>query len=302
MVSGYSGRSRQYVSVATALVLAWAASAADGAPIRAVSPGTGVFLGNVLIGRAQFVEGSRGGTETSRRTFPVAGFYSPTTHTLLGLVVPYVEKRLEIAGVGEETTRGLGDISLIGHYRFWNRPRKGYRDMAAARVVLELPSGSTDQDVDLPVPEAARHGLQPGSGSTDATFILAVGRGHYRYSVYLNGRYRLNTEGDDFEFGDEIRTDLSLGAFLFPKWTRARRFEVLALLELSYVHEEKSRLNGDSVPDSGGDALFIAPGLQWIATERLLFEASLRLPAVEERNGRQPRLDHDLIVGFRFAF
>lgn len=39
-----------------------------------------------------------------------------------------------------------------------------------------------------------------------------------------------------------------------------------------------------------------------IATERILLEASLRLPVVEHVNGKQPTLDHDLLVGVRIAF
>jgi hypothetical protein len=42
--------------------------------------------------------------------------------------------------------------------------------------------------------------------------------------------------------------------------------------------------------------------VQVIATERILFEASLRLPAIEDLKGDQPGVDRDLLVGFRFAF
>jgi predicted methyltransferase len=33
--------------------------------------------------------------------------------------------------------------TLIGHYRFWNRPARGYADQAAARFGLDLPTGSS---------------------------------------------------------------------------------------------------------------------------------------------------------------
>ncbi len=65
---------------------------------------------------------------------------------------------------------------------------------------------------------------------------------------------------------------------------------------------ERSRLDGQALENSGGDAWFVAPGLQCIASERILFEVSLRLPVVEDLNGRQPGLDYDVIAGLRFAF
>lgn len=291
------------VVLPAALVLAFAAGLpAEAAPIRTVSPSTGVFLGNVLVGRSVFLEASGGGAEISARVFPVAGFYSPTTDTLFGVVIPYVEKRLEISDVGETTVRGVGDVTLIGHYRFWNRVSKGVADQAAVRLGLELPTGADDRRVRLTLPEPARRALQPGSGSTDLSFLFALGREHYRYNVVFNAGYRLNTEHDEFRFGDQAFADLSLEAFLFPAWTRSRGFELLSVLEFDYVHEERSELADRGVRDSGGESLFVSPGLQWIATERVLFEASVRLPVAQDLNGTQPELDHDVLVGFRFAF
>ncbi len=283
-------------------ICAFAAHTVHAAPIRAVSPSTGIFLGNVVVGRTVLVEASGAGAEVSALVVPAAGFYSPTTNTLLGVVVPYVEKRLEFDRDGEETTRGLGDLTLIGHHRFWNRPARGYADQAAARLAVELPTGSTDRRVGLAVPEPVRRALQPGSGAPGVTFTLAAGREHYRYNLDLNVGYRLRTEHEGFRFGDEAFANVSLQRFLLPAWTRARRFEVLAALEFEFAHQERSRLDGRSVRDSGGDLLSIAPGLQWIATERILLEASFRLPVVQHVNGRQATLDHDLLVGFRIAF
>lgn len=282
---------------------AWACVplATHAAPIRTVSPSTGVFLGNVIVGRTIFIEANGAGAETSARVAPIAGFYSPTTNTLLGLVVPYVEKHIELAQ-GEETTRGLGDVALIGHYRFLNRVGRGYADQAAVRLAIELPTGSTDRRIRLAVSEPVRRALQPGSGSTDLTFMLAVGREHYRYNLNVNGGYRVNTEADDFRFGDQAFADVSLEAFLLPTWTRPRGSELLSALEFQFTHEARSQVQGHAVRDSGGETLTIAPGLQWIATERLLIEASVRLPLVQNLNGRQPTLDRDVLVGLRFAF
>jgi hypothetical protein len=207
-------------------------------------------------------EASGAGADVSSLVVPAAAFYSPTTNTLLGLAFPYVEKRIELNRGGEETIRGLGDLTLIGHYRFWNRPARGYADQAAARLGLDLPTGSTDRAVGVAVSEPVRRALQPGSGAPGVAFTLAAGREHYRYNVNADAGFRLRTEHDDFRAGDEAFADLSLQAFLAPARTRARGFEVLAALEFEFRHRERSRLDGRSVRDSGGDGLFMAPGLQ----------------------------------------
>lgn len=289
--------------VLTALIVSAALpSPVSAAAIRVVSPSTGIFFGNVLAGQTIFQDASEGPTEVSARVNPVEVFFSPTTNTLFGLAVPYVEKRLRISGVGETTTRGLGDVTVIGHYRFFNRTGKGYADMAAARIGIELPTGSTERGVRLEVPEPVRRKLQPGSGSTDLAFTLAAGREHYRYNVNFDAGYRLNTEHDAFRFGDQAFADLGFEPFLFPQWTRPRGFELLGVLEFDFLHQERDQLAGKGVASSGGDSLFIAPGVQWIATERVLFEASLQLPLAQDLNGTQPELDHNLLVGFRFVF
>lgn len=288
--------------LAALIVCAALPSPARGAAIRVVSPSTGIFFGNVLVGRALFQEASQGPTEVSAWVTGAEAFYSPTTNSLFGLAVPHVEKRLRISGVGKTTTRGLGDVTIIGHYRFLNSTGKGYADMAAARIGLEFPTGSTERGVRLEVPEAVRRKLQPGSGSTDLAFTLAAGREHYRYNVNFDVGYRLNTENDDFRFGDQAFADLGFYVFLLPRWTRPRGFELLGVLEFNFRHEERDQLADKGVANSGGDSLFIAPGVQWIATERLLFEASLQLPLNQALNGTQPELDRNLLVGFRFAF
>ena len=150
------GRNLRRAALCTSLASIFVLSTSSlAAPIRVVSPGTGLFLGNVVIGRASFVERSGAGADVSTIEASVTGLYSPTTNTLFGIEIPYVDKRLDIKGVKDQTTHGLGDIALIGHYRFWNRPKKGYRDMAAGRVVIEVPTGSTGRSIDPGVPRSS---------------------------------------------------------------------------------------------------------------------------------------------------
>ncbi len=61
--------------------------------------------------------------------------------------------------------------------------------------------------------------------------------------------------------------------------------EVFAVLEATILDAEDDRLRGLVLPGTGRSALLLAPGLQYVATERLFLDLSLQLP-VREKVGR----------------
>ncbi|MFT4572630.1 MAG: hypothetical protein ACI8TX_002684 [Hyphomicrobiaceae bacterium] len=272
---------------------------AEAVPVRVVSPGTGVFLGNVVVARGNVTERSSNGTDIRVRSAGTTLFYSPEASLLFGLSIPYVDKKRSTDGMGEASVSGLGDVSAIGHWRFFNRMGRGYRDMAALRLVLELPTGETNRAVDLPLPEPARRALQPGSGALDTTLLLALGRAHYRYAAFANLSWRHNGEFKDLRGGDVAAFDLHGGAFLFPKRTRSLGFEVYAGLETRFEHRERTRFQGADLANSGGEVLTASPFLQLILGARALLETSIQFPVIDDTNGTQPDLDYSVLFGFR---
>lgn len=215
--------------------------------------------------------------------------------------LPYVERRLSTVA-GSDVTRGAGDLMLLGRYKFFSRPVPGRWDQASVQLGLGVPTGATDRRLRLAVPEPVRRALQPGTGTTDIVLDVAGGRFTTRYNLAANASYRWRNGGGSVQLGDEFTASTDGELFLFPRWTRARGFELLSLLELSYVHRERTDFNGRAVRDSGGDELLLAPGLQWIATERFLLEISVQLPVFHAVNGEQPTLDQSVLAGFRFVY
>ncbi|MGH7819492.1 MAG: transporter, partial [Candidatus Binatia bacterium] len=69
-----------------------------------------------------------------------------------------------------------------------------------------------------------------------------------------------------------------------------------------WVHGERDELDGRDVRDSGGDRLLVAPGIQWIVSERFLVEASVQLPLFQDLRGSQLELDRSVLGGFRFVY
>ncbi len=290
------------LSVVTGILLAvLPAVPAAAFPVRTRDPGTGIFSGSAAVGRVVFNEASGGGADVSTLMVSAAVLYSPTTNSALGIELPYVERRLSTAE-GSDVTRGAGDLMLLGRYKFFSRPAAGRRDQASAQLALSVPTGATNRRLRLAVPAPVRRALQPGTGTTDVIFDVAGGRFTTRYNFAGNVSYRWRNGGGSVQLGDEFTASPDGELFLFPHWTRARGFELLSLLELSYVHRQRTDFDGRAVRDSGGDELLLAPGLQWIATERFLLEVSVQLPLFQAVNGEQPTLDHSVLAGFRFVY
>lgn len=294
---------RQYgVTVVVAVLLLVGGKESAALPIRTTDPNVGIFSGTAALGRVEFVEASRPGVDVSATIVPTVLLYSPTTYSAFGIVVPYVEKRLKLEGKGEEVTRGLSDIMLLGRYKFLSVPQRQAWNQAAVQLTLKLPTGPTNRGVSLPLPPSVKRALQPGTGSTDFIFEFTGGRFTTRYNLLANIGYRLNTEDDNIAFGDRFFVNTDVEYFLFPRFTRKHGQEVISLLEFSFVHAERDQLKNRGVPNSGGNSFFLAPGLQWIVSERFLVETSIQFPLAQDLTGKQPKLDQSVLVGVRFVY
>ena len=293
---------RWSIAISVAALLLSGGKESSALPIRTTDPNVGIFSGSAALSRVEFVEASRPGLDFSATIVPVALLYSPTTYSALGIVVPYVEKRLELKGKGDEFTQGLSDIMLLGRYKFFSLPQRQAWNQAAFQFTLKLPTGPTDRRISLSVPPSVKRALQPGTGSTDFIFELTGGRFTTHYNLLANLGYRLNTEDDDISFGERFFANADIEYFLFPRFTRKHGQEVISLLEFSFVHAERDRLQDRAVPNSGGNSFFLAPGLQWIVGERFLVETSIQFPLAQDLTGKQPKLDQSVLVGVRFVY
>ncbi len=288
-----------YITLFGILFVVVLAGTAYAFPIRTTSPGTGVFEGSVAVGRGIFIRKSAGDVEASTFILPLVANYSPTTNTAFSITVPYVHKSLEVPHIGEESTEGLGDILLTGKYRFYKTVGLRRQTQAAIQVGLKPPTGATDHSVDQRLSPISRRSLQPGTGSYDFVFDLSYVKQVKRFSLGGNVAYRHNTEDDDIKFGDQFTANLDLEHILLP--LKYPGSELVMILETTYVHTHENEFQGNKVP-SGGDELFLAPGLQYIATENLLLEASFQFPVLQNTTGTAPQSDYNILWGFRYIW
>jgi len=215
--------------------------------------------------------------------------------------VPYIKKRLEPTGGGTPLgSEGLGDIKLLGKWRFYKQTGIAETTEAALLFGLELPTGQNDIEqggLRLPAP------LQPGSGSLDGLLGGVFTRVDGQWQLNTDLIAKLNTRSDGYRFGNTLAGDVGVQYRLFPvTYSRLDQLTVNLVGELNSSWSERDQLDSSSVINSGGFKLFATPGIQVILNRNLLFETAIQLPLVMDLGGGALEEDFVFIIGLRARF
>lgn len=113
-------------------------------------------------------------------------------------------------------------------------------------------------------------------------------------------RLTTGTRGDELLPGNRWHYDAAYLFRLLPR--RAMGVpSLLLVIELNGESVERSRrLDGEPLPDTGGELLFLSPGLEYIVSRRVVLELSFPLRLAEDLNGVQPRPTSSMLFGIRW--
>ena len=214
-------------------------------------------------------------TSTVRGTY-VYGFQE---NLAFFLTVPYANRQVDRFdaqfGRSEAAHDGIGDLTFLAKYRFWQDDRRPGETLRwAALGGLNIRSGDSDFTSDS---------YDPIVGTV---FTWQRDRGWFNADLV----YQFNTGAGDFRY-DALRYDLSYSYRLFPD-----TFEPGKAWELDAVAE----LNGRYVAD-GSHEVFLSPGIQLI-TKQWIVETSVQLPVIQEFADDRTRTDYRFIVGLRYQW
>ncbi|MDA1343867.1 MAG: transporter [Proteobacteria bacterium] len=240
--------------------------------------------------------------------------YGVTDDLTLGLRIPYVLR----SGVrspddhGDEVTKqgdpsGFGDVSFFGQYRFYHSDDN--LNHASLVVGLKTPTGETSIPTNTP---AGHHGSgafeahhQPGGGAWSPSFGLSFTRAMGQFSFDTSVLYTVSTTGSQAtDLGDLFGYNFAVSyAFGAPArnnfFSSSNNAPWTAVLELNGEWQDYERTNGERNPNSGGDTIFISPGIRYSGGNNWNTALSIGAPILTGTNGYQT--DPDYRITYRFV-
>lgn len=220
-------------------------------------------------------------------------------------------------------SNGIGDLSLLGQYRFLNNQASGTE--AAVLLGLKTPTGKTsERDNEGETFDAE---FQPGSGSWDPMFGLALTQRAGRWSFDASALYTLVNEGtQSTDLGDRLNYGVAvsyrvtgMGPSSGPMFHGATPHDhgddghahihqepaagpVLDLvLEFNGEWHDKQDAAGEVDVNSGGHVLYVSPGLR-LSQGNMSGFASVGIPLINDLNGIQAEPDWRLVTGLSVGF
>ncbi len=257
------------------------------------------------------------------------------------LNVPYVDRsfrRPEGEAVVRGSESGLGDLSLVAHWRVIEREEGGSVVLWTLLGGVKFPTGDSDrlaeeleedhhgEETEAALPRAATagsdvrahheedeeeehgeevasgvhgHDLALGSGSTDAIVGSSVFFARGRFLLDLSLQYALRTEGD---FGYRYANDLTWT--VTPAFLAARSPDRSVGLGLSVAGEHKGEdeVGGEPLDDTAVDAVYAGPALDYWHRDRFFAELRFELPVSVDHSGLQMVPDWRLRLGLAARF
>ena len=216
---------------------------------------------------------------------PYALIWGAYPNLSLSFVAPFVVLDLEDSSdpARDETRRGTGDLSVFARYDLILKNTKGGSTRLSPEFGVKFPTGGSF-----------------GTGSTDYIGTLVFSHVRNPHWLVTDFQFRYNTSGDnDLRFGNRWRFDV---AYLFQRLSADPSGSpgLMLVLELNGESADAARVNGVDLSDTGGDIVFLSPGIEFFLSRRSILEFSLPVQIYEDLNGSQIEPTFSFIVGFRW--
>lgn len=193
----------------------------------------------------------------------------------------------EEAGVGRANPEGLTDLMVRARYRVM-KGQPGHLSVIAGAV---LPTGRSD--VFLSSGDRLEPSSQPGTGRQSALGGLAYSRFLApRVTLDASWLYTRRFERDSFRVGSRSDTGIAVAYRLNDSVASGPQFA--PFLELTHQYIGRDRESGSDNLNSGGNTLFVTPGVRLGVSKDLGIVIAPSFPVAQDLNGEQLETDFRL--------
>lgn len=205
---------------------------------------------------------------------------------------------INIATLGD--VDGIGDAVFFGQYRFLQHEGSHLSALFGVKTPTGVTSRTSDQGTLLEVE------FQPGSGSWDGLMGFAFTQELGDFNFDSNILYSVVTEGtQDTNLGDIFSYNFALSYRLFGQEGSSYMppdyvFELIG--EVNGEWREKEERAGIVDDNSGGNLVYLSPGIRFTAKKRANIAFSFGIPVVRGVNGDQVKPDYRIISTFNVNF
>jgi hypothetical protein len=214
----------------------------------------------------------------------------------INVQLPYLDRPHKTVSLGDtdpsySATSGLGDVRVSARYQGFGGP-----GVTGIQFGLKLPTGGISQNFKAgpSAGQIADTTLQVGQGTTNAIlgfYHLGTMARNFDYLVQVQGDVPLNARAQ-YRPGDAAT--VSVGTH-YLGW-RGVTPQLIFNLRLA---SRDSGLNADTV-NTGGEQLYVAPGLSFKLAKRVTGFAIVQLPLYERVNGLQITPHETVSVGLSY--
>ncbi len=201
--------------------------------------------------------------------------YSFSKKFSLDLFLPFIRQDRTIttrATPDKESTEGIGDIVIL--------PKYEVNDHLTVGVGIKLPTGRADFLNERGI--ALTADLQPGSGALDGILWVSYQRYHTKrpsLGFFGSGIFRktgVNSNyfaGSSYQFGNELQ----LSAGLSDRFLLGSKL-IDPSLRVLYRKRGRDFFDEEEFPGSGGDFLFVNPGISFPLGARFSWQLNASVP------------------------
>jgi len=261
-------------------------------------------------------EKSNPGAKEVHWTTELTGFYGVTPDFMLLAVLPYKNGKtsgelaqnadtsldLETGGAGRAS--GLGDMAFMGRYSFLKKETADTTTIMAEMFGVKLATGSTNAKSNSN--EFLDSHLQAGTGSTDYLFGLSFSHSLKRFSISANMLGTVATEGKfgdtKHTFGNALNYDANGKYRVHPREFDPQQPQVFLALGFNGEARQREKIEGATVPDSGGNTVYLSPGMQLVLATSWIVDLSYQQAVYHQLNGTQLGETYKIISGVTYLF